>query len=69
MNRSEMEIRNAISECLDRCYQSGAPVAKLADCLENLKHHGWERPDTRRVEVSVLRMLSGLFSDAERPTN
>ena len=69
MNRSEMEIRTAISECLDRCYQSGTPVAKLAECLENLRKHGWERADTRRVELSVLRMLSGVARDIESPEN
>jgi len=69
MNRSEMEIRTTISECLDLCYQSGSPVAKLAECLENLKHHGWERADTRRVELAVLRMLSGVSRDIESPEN
>jgi hypothetical protein len=69
MNRSDMEIRMAISECLDKCYQSGSPVAKLAECVENLRNHGWERADTRRVEISVLRMLSGVSKEIERPVN
>jgi len=69
MNRSEVEIRTAVSECLDRCCQSGSPVAKLAECLENLKNHGWERCDARRVELSVLRMLSGITRERATPDN
>ena len=69
MNRSETEIRKAILDCLDRCYQSGSPVAKLAECLENLRKNGWDRPNTRRVEVSVLRMLSGISREAELTSN
>ena len=69
MNRSEMEIRTAISECLDRCYQSGSPVAKLAECLENLRKNGWDPVNTRRVELPVLRMLSGVSREADLTAN
>ena len=68
-NRSEVEIRTAISDCLDRCYQSGSPVARLAECLEKLRNSGWDQVNTRRVEVSVLRMLSGLSRDVDVRSN
>jgi len=69
LNRSEVEIRAAISECLNRCYQSASPVAELAECLEKLVRKGWQRADARRVEVSVLRMLSGISREAELTSN
>jgi len=69
LNRSETEIRTAISVCLDHCYQSDSPVASLAECLENLRTSGWDQANTRRVEVSVLRMLSGLSREADMTSN
>ena len=68
-NRSEMEIRAAISDCLDHCYESGSPVAKLAECLENLRNCGWDPANARRVEVSVLRMLSGISREVDLTSN
>ena len=69
MNRSETEIRMGISDCLIRCNQAGSPVATLAECLEGLRKSGWDHTSMRRVEISVLRMLSGLSREIELTSN
>jgi hypothetical protein len=63
MAHSEKEIRAAIEECLHHCYSCESPVAKLAECVENLRAERWEPAEIHRIELSVLKLLAALLSD------
>jgi hypothetical protein len=64
--KSESSIRAAVTDCLARCYAQGnTPLGVLAECLADLRQHGWTEPDIRKVESSVRKVLVGVVSEDE----
>jgi hypothetical protein len=56
-------ISLAVAHCLDACCGETYPLARVADCLERLRHAGWRERDRRLVERSVLRALRRIARD------
>lgn len=64
-------IREAVRDCLERCYTRGSPLGVLAEYIRQLREQQWPEEDIRAVEVAVRRLLVGLTgaSDQDHESN
>lgn len=53
-------INGAVRDCLDACRAAEYPIAHLAVFLRRLKAAGWEDADLRRVERTVVKILTAI---------
>jgi hypothetical protein len=64
-----VRINEAIHECLDRCYGSGAPLSTLMEFLGELRSRpGWRDAEIDQVEMSVRRLLRALLYRSPEPS-
>lgn len=56
--KPESSVRMAVRASLVRCSQSCAPLACLAEFIEELLELGWDAESARRVEKEALAVLS-----------
>ena len=62
-DKAESAIREAVKDCLSRCYTGNTPLGVLAECLAELRDQGWLASDIRKVEAAVRKVLAGVMSD------
>jgi hypothetical protein len=60
---SNNSIRNAVRDCLARCYAGDTPLGVIAECIAQLREQGWSQNDIRAVEMSVRKVMAGLVVD------
>jgi len=63
VSEQEKAIRAAIELCLEDCYRSSSPVSRIAEFVGNLRLQEWDDAVIRRVELTVLKMLSAMMSE------
>lgn len=67
--KSNSEIREAVRVCLDRCAQGGTPLGVIAEFIAELQAAGWLQADIRKVESTVLKLMSGIVTPDESNTS
>jgi hypothetical protein len=61
--RSEVEISEAIQDCVKKCLEHDEPLVCVAACISALIENGWTEEDAKAVEKGSLRVLSTIKSD------
>ena len=59
----ENAIRAAVQDCLARCYRGNTPLGVLAEFTAELRDKGWTKPDIRKVESAVRKVLAGVVTN------
>jgi len=62
---SDLHIRNAVKDCLARCFTGDTPLGVIAEFVLQLRESGWSDRDIRAVEVSVRRVMAGIVTADE----
>jgi len=57
----QSDIRNAVKDCLARCYAGTTPLGEIAEFVAELRDTGWKEEDIRAVETTVRRVLAGVL--------
>jgi hypothetical protein len=66
---AENHIREAVKECLARCYAGGTPLGVIAEYIASLREKGWSDDDIRAVELAVRKVLAGIVgTDSSSPS-
>ena len=61
----DRHIREAVKDCLSRCYAGGTPLGVIAECIACLREKGWSEDDIRAVELAVRKVLAGVVGKGE----
>jgi len=66
---SEQAVRDAVRDCLARCSHGATPLGVIAEFIGELRSKGWLASDIRKVEQTVLRVLAGVVSVDDEPSD
>jgi len=68
MMSSTETIGNLITECLNRCRESGYTLATLIRFLDELRAGGQPEVDVQRVDAVIRQILTEIRGTGESPT-
>ena len=60
------KINQAVTDCLDLCYASNAPLSVIAEFMSELSENpNWSEYEVEAVEIGALRLLSRIVCGSE----